>query len=231
MKKHFLKITLIFTIIIFNVLSLKAERKLTLIDTTCCTPDSLKLVSYNYPVFCVSWHVRNDSGCVNPYGFTIQWAKSPGIGPWKEKIVLYTSGTIINFCDSVDSCVRWQWRVRTICTVGSNTTYSDWVYGSRFEMVCNHDFAKPRNNGTNSHFDIIPNPATSQILVLTDDTKDQKSIISITDAKGIIYYRKQGIADEKDKNIPIDISRLKPGLYFVRVENIKGVSVKSFIKK
>jgi hypothetical protein len=237
MKKQFRNFFFIFLAAIFSVLSINAKNKIGLIDTTCCTPDSLTVVSLNYPVFCVSWHVRTDSGCTTPYGFIVQWKKFIGTDLWKEKIVLYTSGTTVNFCDSIDSCGRWLWRVRTICKIDSNnTTYSDWVYGPRFApqpIDCNHDFSRQGTSekSSTSRFEIVPNPASNRITILTNETMDKKSVISITDAAGMSYYRKQGIAQGGGKNIPIDISALKPGLYFIRMETAKGVFIKSFVKQ
>jgi len=103
-------------------------------DSVCCAPDSLKIVSTNFPVFCVSWRVSIDSNCKNPYGFEIQW-KQLGTFLWFNKMVPYTGGVIINFCDSVSVCGNYQWRVRTICDTIGGYTYSDWIYGNKFTMV------------------------------------------------------------------------------------------------
>ena len=107
------------------------------------------------------------------------------------------------------------------------------MYGSKFRFDCSHDIWKPgfSNNSINSIFEIVPNPATSQITILTKEPVVQKSTISIADAAGIIYYRKQMLAQGKVGSIPIDIIGLKPGLYFVRIEDSKGINVKSFVKK
>jgi len=110
--------------------------KIPITDSVCCNPDSLKVVSVNYPVFCVSWKVSTDSTCKHPYGFTVQWRPYPGSGAWTERIKIYTGGTTINFCDSVDTCRNYQWRVRTICDTTNGGIYSDWVYGNKFAMNC-----------------------------------------------------------------------------------------------
>ena len=113
-----------------------ANTKILVTDTICCNPDSLKVVSTNYPVFCVSWRVSADSTCKRPYGFVIQWRPFPGSGPWTEKTMYYFRGTIVTFCDSVPECKTYQWRVRTICVIGNVTTYSDWIDGPNFPMIC-----------------------------------------------------------------------------------------------
>jgi hypothetical protein len=143
MKTNFLSIT-ICTIIALSLYAGKANGGTTTSgrDTVCCAPDSLKVVSINYPVFCVSWKVNPDSSCKTPYGFEVQWRHYPGSFPWTGKIMIYTGGTIINFCDSVDSCGGFQWRVRTICDTLNGGTYSDWVYGNKFSMPCGGHFQK-----------------------------------------------------------------------------------------
>ncbi len=135
MKTKFQLIAIAITILSFYTGKVNAEIKLPIIDSTCCKPDSLKVVSTNYPVFCVSWQISTDSTCQRPYGFEIEWRPFPSASPWYNKIVIYTGGTVINFCDSVINCGNYQWRVRTICDTAGVTTYSDWVYGNKFAMT------------------------------------------------------------------------------------------------
>jgi hypothetical protein len=111
-----------------------AAIKLPITDTICCAPDSLKVISTNFPIFCVSWRVSVDSNCKSPYGFEIQW-KQLGTFLWYNKIISYSGGVIVNFCDSVSVCGNYQWRVRTICDTIGGYTYSDWIYGNKFSMV------------------------------------------------------------------------------------------------
>lgn len=129
-----------------------AKTKIPIIDTICCNPDSLKIVSTNYPVFCVSWRVSADSACKRPYGFVIQWRPFPGSGTWTEKTIFYFRGTIVTFCDSVPGCISYQWRIRTICVTGTDTTYSDWIGGPKFAMICGADPISfdPGNNNSQS---------------------------------------------------------------------------------
>lgn len=139
MKKHLKSIALL-TIISFLFFTGKANtiNKLPITDTICCPPDSLKVVSTNFPVFCVSWKVSADSSCKLPFGFEVEWRPFPGSGPWTTKVKIYTGGTLVTFCDSVSVCSGYQWRVRTICdsTSGGTATYSAWVYGNKFAMTC-----------------------------------------------------------------------------------------------
>jgi len=135
MKPKSLSIALIvIACLSFNTLKAKAEIKYSITDTICCPPDSLKVISTNYPVFCVSWQVASDSTCRTPYGFTVQWRPYPWTGPWLEAIKVYTGGTTVIFCESVTVCTSYQWRVRTICDTANGGTYSDWVYENKFAM-------------------------------------------------------------------------------------------------
>ena len=73
MRKNFLSIA-ICTIIALFLHAGKANAGINTPgrDSVCCVPDSLKLVSINYPAFCVSWRVNPDSSCKTPYGFELQ---------------------------------------------------------------------------------------------------------------------------------------------------------------
>jgi len=157
MKTKFLPVIIFATISLslFAGNSNAGEIKTTLIDTSCCPPDSLKVVSKTFPVFCVSWHVASDSNCRVPYGFEIQWRRYVGAGPWSSFIKIYTGGTTENFCTRVDTCTVYQWRVRTICDTLNGGTYSDWVYGNKIIMDCG-------------------------IVALTDDIREQAEKLNIT---------------------------------------------------
>ena len=141
MKTKFLSIAfIVITCLCFNSKA-SAKNNLFFTDTTCCKPDSAKVVSTNFPLFCLSWRVSADSSCKRPYGFTVQWRQFPGNGPWTEKIVIYNGNPTVNFCDRVSICTSYIARVRTICD-STNTTFSDWIYFNKFFMT-NCSGAKP----------------------------------------------------------------------------------------
>lgn len=145
MKAHFISVIICIFIYLFCFTDkTNAAIKTSVIDTACCAPDSLKVVSTDFPFFCVSWHVPADSNCRTPIGFEIQWRYYPSSNPWTSSTVLYTGGTTINICHSVDTCRNYQWRVRTICDTANGGVYSDWVYGNKFGMKnCGNGFQKP----------------------------------------------------------------------------------------
>jgi hypothetical protein len=77
----------------------------------------------------------------------------------------------------------------------------------------------------NSFIDILPNPATNFLKLFTTSTK--QSIISIHNLQGQLI--KQQTTNSKTTNI--GIYTLARGMYFVKVENEKGVAVMKFIKE
>jgi len=132
-------------IVLFAIISLTlfasnayASVKVPVTDTICCNPDSLKVVSVIYPTFCVSWRISLDSPCRVPYAFQVQWRRFPSSDPWTEAIKIYTGGTTISFCSTVNECRAYQWRVRVVCD-SIDSTFSDWVYGPKFGMNCTGD--------------------------------------------------------------------------------------------
>lgn len=134
MKTKFQLLAIAITILFFYSSNANAAIKFSIIDSTCCKPDSLKVVSTNFPTFCVSWQISTDSACQAPYGFEVEWRQFPSALPWNNQTVIYSGGTTINFCAQVLGCGNYQWRVRTICDTAGVFTYSDWVYGNKFAM-------------------------------------------------------------------------------------------------
>jgi len=136
MRKLILCLLLIFFFGSTFINKAKAEKRSPLIDSTnCCTPDSLRVISVTDSIFCVRWHVKTDSNCTHPQAFEIHWKLRFG-SVWKTKTITYTSGNIIDFCDTVDCGVNI-WEVRTKC---NDSTYSDWVPGNKFTILCGPGF-------------------------------------------------------------------------------------------
>jgi len=156
-----------------------AEIKLPTTDSTCCKPDSLKVVSLNYPAFCVSWWFPEDSACVIPYGFEVQW-RALGTHFYAGGTKFYVSGGTQIFCDNVYSCRTHEWRVRTICTSGGVTTYSDWVYGP-YLYFC-PDALTDRKDGDGIEKQDLPQknsllPAGGSMIVLAQTGKTKRGIL------------------------------------------------------
>jgi len=196
-------------IFLFFAANAKAENRTIPYDsTTCCAPDSLKVISTSNPIFCVSWNVHIDSTCRTPQAFEIQW--KPFFGTiWKSKIVSYTSGTTINYCDSVDTCGLYSWRVRTKC---DDSTYSDWVYGNKFTIPCDHD--GPNNA---QYLSISPNPAYENISLSVKMIKPGSVKISIENIAGKNVLDKIVKTESNQLMEKISLYGWQRGVYFINV--------------
>ena len=224
MKKtlRFIAVCAIISLSLFSG-NANAGIKAPLVDSICCTPDSLRVISTNYPVFCVSWNVRADDSCRTPQAFEIQW--KPLLGTiWNSILVPYTGGTTINFCDSVDTCGTYVWRVRTKC---DDSTYSDWVNGAKFTFPCDHD-------GPNKaeFFSISPNPASESITISGKFIRPEPIRISIVNMTGKSVLDKTVNAESNKLREKISINGWPTGIYFVNI-SAKGVAISrgSFVKE
>ena len=66
---------------------------------------------------------------------------------------------------------------------------------------------------------ICPNPVNNTLNVVTSE---EPKNITISDARGVIHYR--------GNKTHVDVSKLEPGMYFVKVETTRGTSNTRFIK-
>ena len=221
-KIHLVALFSVMTFLL-NTENAKAGNKMPGPDSTCCTPDNLTLVHINYPVFCVRWKVRSDSTCINPQGFEIQW-KLLSAAVWQSQIVTYTSGIYIDYCDSVDTCGAYQWRVRTKC---NDSLHSSWVYGKKFTMSCDSGDARVQ------HLSISPNPATASVTITARNIKPGSLKISVVDIAGrnvaekIVYTRGDKQLLEK-----LSVGSWPKGIYFVNIlSNGTVISRGRFLKE
>ncbi len=194
--------------ILFFAANANAANRTSTTDSTCCTPDSLQVISSDYPVFCVSWNVPIDSMCRTPQAFEIQWKPLYG-AIWKSKIVPYTSGTTINFCDSVDTCGTYMWRVRTKC---DDSIYSDWVDGKKFIVPCDHD--GPNNA---QYLSISPNPAFESITISVKFIRPGPIKISIVNIAGKNVLNKIVNAGSNQSREKISINGWPRGIYLINI--------------
>ena len=191
-------------------------------DSSCCTPDSLTVVSTSFPRFCVRWHIPDDSSCKNIQGFQIQW-KLLLTHNWDGQFVTYTSGSYIDFCDSVDVCGVYQWRVRIKC---NDSTYSDWVYGNKFGFDCGGA------RSITSRLAISPNPASQNITISMKGLQPGKLKITVINMNGRNVFDKTINAQQDQLTERIPISDWQRGIYFVSIF-ADGVSIRkgSFVKE
>jgi hypothetical protein len=83
-----------------------------------------------------------------------------------------------------------------------------------------------------SGLSVIPNPAQNEIGVSFSSSKDIQINISVIDAKGIVVMTKHVVADREGLNsLPLNISKLPPGVYSVRLMDYEQNINARFIKQ
>ena len=104
---------------------------------------------------------------------------------------------------------------------GLNNTLSNYIR-DYFEVSCSSTSIV---ENLNQNISISPNPGNSQIKI--------KGIEKLQEIDKIIIYNLKGNQKFKKKNNSelIDISKLKPGIYFITVHHLNGVETIKFIKK
>jgi len=222
-SKNFSVTFILLLVLLFCNSTTKAESRVSFSDTTCCTPDSLTVVSTNYPVFCVSWHIPNDSSCKKFAGFVIQW-KLLLSNNWDSEFVPYNSGSYISFCDSVHICGVYQWRVRTKC---SDSTYSEWKNGNKFGFDCDSI-----HRAINPNLSISPNPALDNITISIKGMKQGKYKLSIINMNGRNVFDKTVYAQSNQLSERVSVGNWQRGIYFVTIL-VDGavISRQSFLKE
>ena len=187
-------------------------------DSTCCMPDSLKVVSLNQPVFCVSWEMPGDS-CERQQGFEIQW-RLVGTLIWKTRSINPT-GPVYTYCDTAE-CGKNIWRVRTKC---DDSTFSDWAYGS-FTLECNHD-----GPGERPAVSITPNPASEQVSIIAPQVLSNVVKMEITNSIGRNMLSKNLNVLKNQFREKVFISGWPIGVYYVSLLTKEGKLIRgSFIK-
>lgn len=81
------------------------------------------------------------------------------------------------------------------------------------------------NSKNEFNWQIYPNPAISQIRL--KGLENEKKSVKIFNANGILMHNVEPFSD----NIPIDVSRLVSGTYYLQLEHASGVETKAFIKQ
>jgi hypothetical protein len=70
-------------------------------------------------------------------------------------------------------------------------------------------------------FELYPNPVTNIVLVSTQEKINEIQIFDVTGKQVLVV---------KDSSTNIDVSQLKPSIYFVKISTDKGVLTKKLIK-
>lgn len=180
--KFYLLVVLFLAVSMLSSTNAHAEIGRGKFETTCCAPENLNFVSVNGSIFCVEWNIPSGPGCETPLAFEVQWKLKTGT-IWKSKIVPYVSGSVISFCDTTDGCGTQQWAVRTIC---SGYTYSDWVYGNKFDMNCESGIVSSAKNIFNSS-----KPVKDNVAYITRAIDLNRVQLEMLDIVSKSYYRKK----------------------------------------
>ncbi len=209
---------------LLNSNSVNAKSDIPVIDSICCMPDSLMVTSVAYPVFCVRWKVPSDSTCRRSQGFEVQWKRLTD-SIWHSQVVIDSSGSYVNFCDSIDTCGVYQVRVRTKCT---DSIYSNWTGVKKFLLAC--------EGGRTSRIEslvISPNPASTSIIITAKDIKPGTVKLFVVDIAGRVVIEKIAYSIVKDQLMEkLSVGTLPKGIYFISI--LSGGSVVkrgSFLKE
>lgn len=196
-------------------------------QTVCCPlPDSLTVTSITDSSFCVRWRITDSVHCDTPDAGTLQY-KPVGTTTWTAVQVTYSYPYFYaTKCDTAHSCTKYQWRVRNKCVTSDTTVFTAWVAGPRFTTKC--DSTAPRALGV---IHLYPNPAKNTIIISGTFPGVVKANISIADMQGTTKLQREIVLINGTLRIPVDISTLNKGLYFVTVGDGKTSSRYTFIKE
>ncbi|MEI2748394.1 MAG: T9SS type A sorting domain-containing protein [Ferruginibacter sp.] len=74
---------------------------------------------------------------------------------------------------------------------------------------------------------IYPNPATNQLQVSVKDEIAANSSLKIIDAKGVVVMEQRMQRNPQ----PVNVSKLTPGFYLVKINNNGNIITEKFIKE
>jgi hypothetical protein len=116
-QKLFLPIVSIFLASCFLHLQANAQ-------VGCCRkPDSLRITSISNTQFCVSWKIKDSFPCDTVRSSVIQY-RQIGSPAWITRTVIRnTWQNWISFCDSLQTCKRYEWQVKNNCDSGRTSLF------------------------------------------------------------------------------------------------------------
>lgn len=77
---------------------------------------------------------------------------------------------------------------------------------------------------------LSPNPARDILQVQTGNSLKGESVLTISDAAGRQVYNRAVMLEDGTNSIPVNVSLLSPGTYFVRIANSNGSYTRQFMK-
>ncbi len=99
-----------------------------------------------------------------------------------------------------------------------STQAANWRDGGDFEAESEIVEFGPIMGENNFSFRVFPNPVSDQATITFDVQQDQEVRLSVTDLTGRVVLMQQTLASTSNQ-LPLDLSSLPRGLYFVRMEN------------
>ena len=76
-----------------------------------------------------------------------------------------------------------------------------------------------------------PNPAGDQLHLLTGKIRDERAVIEITDLQGrVVWYQVSGLSQDQDE-LRLDVSRLQPGAYLIRMMAGERIWISRMLKQ
>jgi len=81
-----------------------------------------------------------------------------------------------------------------------------------------------------SYFEVFPNPFSQIAHVEFHSDKSTEAIITVLDAFGKVHLRQEVDASSGVNNIELQLQKLIPGMYFIRLSMDDGAIVRKIIK-
>lgn len=209
-------------------------------DSCCTVPDSLHVISKTDSSFCLGWKIHIPDSCKNkPFKVTVNW-RNVDSTTWLSYHFNYTFGTTdTSFCSPGVPGTKYQWRLKHTCKDSLGNTYnSTWIKGSNFtldtistlrqsiNLISSHPAPK---NLTLSK--LYPNPARNVVSIEGVNNIMGNVKVIVTTLTGSRVLIKTINATTGKLNMPIDISALPKGNYFVTVTDGKEQSVLKLLKQ
>ena len=80
------------------------------------------------------------------------------------------------------------------------------------------------------YWSVVPNPLTNgPATVQIENTEEIEGLMSLVDLQGKFIWQNSIQLSPGTHNIPVDFSQTRAGIYFVRLESNRGVSIRKII--
>lgn len=198
-------------------------------QSSCCgKPDRLKVLSVTDSSVCLQWRILDSARCDTPKAYQVQ-VKPVGSSIWRTRSGNYTGGKYLTSCDTLKGCTSYQWRVRNVCIKNGDTTTTVWVNGPKFKTLCgNTQRIAALGDQT---IKVYPNPAYDRVIVSANFGSSGTVKIIIADRTGNKVFEKTASINNNKVELPVDVSRFPPNMYFITLTDGNAVLKTTFIKK